>query len=449
MRRLFPVPALKRHSYLAAQSGAGKSELLKALLISLQVRSKPKFVTVLVDPHGDLALECARLKYFRDQTRRPLVYIAPDLVNGAAPTLNPFDLCGRALSEEQQERSAQNLAANFTTMLSKGEVRLSLPMKTVLTPLLALLLRFSAKSSQPPTFFDLECFLDDRRNADLIAFGLQHGSAEQQHFLRSTFRSPELRATKFSLRLKLASLLQHSAFVRLLARPRSTWDIPQALQPGTTIIINASRALLGGEVSEIFGRTIVSLLQSHCMERSPAKRVPVFLLLDEAASFVPESLKSGLTEARKFGLHYVLVHQVLRQGGHSLEFQNTLMGNTALKIVGNVGAATRTALAKEMECAPDLLTNFPVGNFVFKHGVAPLHRFRLPTCWLRNRGAMNAKDWRALKAHLRQLFYLEPPEAEILNLQAERQQVSAAKPLSKALGKPHFGTTRPSFSSVR
>ena len=459
LKKMMPLSVLKRHGYIVAKSGSGKSELLKLLLLVIKLRNKrftpwfsihPKRTCIVLDPHGDVAHECARQRRFyrdfrRNKGKGNLVFISPKLTPNGFPCLNPFDLAGRRYTGIQLEVLAQNLTSVFTAMLSKGDVRLSLQMKTLLTPMLVTLLTFSRDARRNPTFFDLERFLDDGRNGEFVTFAKNHLEGEgQRRFFAHLFGSQKFQPTKFSLRTKLAGLLNTQMFVELLSREHSTWDFQKLMNSGKTILIDGGKSDLGEEVSEVFGRTVVALAQSYAFLRGNGPKIPTFFIIDEAASFVGEDIKTILTEARKFGLHLILVNQIVKQGGISRNFHDTIMGNTALKIIGSAGDTTKQVMARECETSKDHFDDLRVGTFVIKSDTAKPIKASMPTFWLGNKNAMGAHQWKQLKTSLVARFYRNqrpPKEGDSSNVL--RQEIEAERVQIMARGRPQSGNPRP------
>lgn len=84
--RVWPTDK-RRHQYIVAGTGNGKSEYIKVLIWEeLRKPVKKQSAVVLLDPHGDLAEETARFREFgsRKYARR-LVYIDPMLQDGFYP----------------------------------------------------------------------------------------------------------------------------------------------------------------------------------------------------------------------------------------------------------------------------------------------------------------------------------------------------------------------------
>jgi DNA helicase HerA-like ATPase len=51
MRKILPLHAFRRHGYVVASSGSGKSELIKILLYRELVKNNPKSSVIVMDPH--------------------------------------------------------------------------------------------------------------------------------------------------------------------------------------------------------------------------------------------------------------------------------------------------------------------------------------------------------------------------------------------------------------
>ena len=453
LEKLIPISVLKRHGFVVAKSGSGKSEFLKVLLLRIKMTLKwyrpwlrlhQRRTCIVLDPHGDLVRECARLNYFSNEATRKTVFITPDFSDSGFPTLNPFDLHGKAYSDLELEVLAQNLSSVFTAMLSQGDVRLSLQMKTVLKPVLTVLLRLSRDGKRNTTFFDLERFLDDQRNEDLVAYAASQLQGEgQRRFFRHLFKDPKFTPTKFSLRSKLAGLLNAQLFVELLSREHSSWNLQDLMNRGSTVLIDASKSTLGKDVGEIFGRTIVALVQSYAMLRPSGPKVPTFFIIDEAASFVGGDIKTILTEARKFGLHLILVNQLVKQGNLSREFHDTIMGNTALKVVGNAGEATKQVMARECETDKDHFRNLRVGTFVIKCDAARPVKVTMPNFWLRGKHASTKKRWNRFQAQQIAWYYRDQRQRNNGDEPKMQSDFVTGAHEAPAVGKPRAGRPRP------
>ena len=413
LKRRLRISALQRHAVVIGKSGSGKSELLKLVILALKSKwirfVQRKRTVIVLDPHGEVVQECAKNTFFVREAESALaagkkpdvLLISPALRSGYLPTLNPFDLRGKFVSFRMAEVLAQHLTAAFSTMLSRGDLKLSFNMQTLLTPLFTVLLSMSASRKRTPlTLFDLEQFLDDERNGKFLEYAhknFRHEGLGQ--FFRSTFHTPLFRTTKFALRVKLSRLLTSRLFVQLLARPWSTWNLEWCMKSGKTVLIDASQSVLGREVSEIYGRTITALVQSYAFLRNPSRfHIPVFFLMDEAASFITADIETILTQARKYGLHLLLAMQMVKQGGISSGLHDTIMGNTALKILGHSGHRSKKMLSDEMELSTSTLPKLSVGWFLVQRDGAKAEKLKMPTSWVGDKQTVSDSRWAKLRS---------------------------------------------------
>ena len=88
-----PINELKRHSFLVAKSGSGKSEILKSLFYQLQKYSRHdnSCSLILIDPHSDLAKEVYEF-YFNGVDKNRCIYIDPYYDPENTPVINPLDI---------------------------------------------------------------------------------------------------------------------------------------------------------------------------------------------------------------------------------------------------------------------------------------------------------------------------------------------------------------------
>lgn len=74
------------HLHMIASTNSGKTELIKLIFIRIALKSESSIV--IFDPHGDLAMQCAKML----RGKKDMIYIDPTLKKGLTPTINPFRL---------------------------------------------------------------------------------------------------------------------------------------------------------------------------------------------------------------------------------------------------------------------------------------------------------------------------------------------------------------------
>jgi len=300
-----PFDAFKRHAYILGGSGSGKSELIKLIMHHIiTAKSAQKYGAVVIDPHGDLAEEIARFKECENNDR--IVFFDPQSSKYATPALDIFRL------PDEEESTVDIVAGNIADALQEiiADANLSAQMRALLIPCISVLLRRPGSSLS-----DLQRFMLEDENADLVALGCKSPNAGQAQFFRTKFDTKTYATTKASIYTRLQTLLNSTAFRRML-NPKATLDLEAELNSGKIVIFSLSKPAIGDDVSGALGRFIVAQIKNIGFRRQTlpkAQRVPTFVFIDECQNYIGESIEITLTELRKYGIYMVLANQVLGQ----------------------------------------------------------------------------------------------------------------------------------------
>ena len=94
---------------------------------------------------------------------------------------------------------------------------------------------------------------------------------------------------------RLYGVLQVPSFDRMFSAHDNKLDMFDAMQSGSIVLVNTSKALLKTDASALFGRYMIARVIAAAFERIaiPAQqRNPAFLIVDEAAEYFDESLET-------------------------------------------------------------------------------------------------------------------------------------------------------------
>lgn len=349
-------PDLMQNTYVSGATGVGKSELLKTLFY--QIAKKKEGSIVVLDPHGDLSEELISLQVTYRQRKR-LLYIDPFLSRKKVCTINPFQTSDT--SEENIDVLSQELVSVFKELIPSS---LSLQMEAILTPCISVLLR-----KENGSLSELQRFMDDERNADLIALGLHSPNPAHAEFFRSAFKKREYSITKQSVYTRIQSLLNHKVFYNLI-NGNSTINLKRAVDNEKIIILNLSQGKLGTEMSAVFGKFIIAQLTSIALKRAHKPkflRTPTFLIIDEFHNYVTHSIEKILAETRKYGLHLITANQNLAQIQNT-RIKEVVLSNSRNKFVGSNSMSTLSVLAREIGVKADKLQELQKFQFYVKIG---------------------------------------------------------------------------------
>ena len=375
----------QKNTYITGSSGVGKSELMKSIFYRL-MHKKDKSL-ILIDPHGDLSEDIFQLQISQNQKHR-LLYIAPDFSKNKTATINPFETDDK--SEANIDLLTQELVNVFKEIIPST---LSLQMEAILNPCVATLLRTEFGSLS-----ELQRFMDDSKNQDLVALGLQSPNPSHQEFFKQAFLKSDYRITKQSIYTRIQSLLNHRIFYHLI-NGKSTLDLKQVMDKSKILILNLSQGKMGSEMASIYGKFIIAQLTSIALRRAYQPkflRTPTYLFLDEFHNFLSPSIEKILSETRKYRLHIVMAHQSLAQITHK-KLKDITLSNTNIKFVGKNSPSTLQTFARELGLKVEDLQN--LAKFQFYTQVASQQAFIIRTTrHLLNRAyQLSSEEKQALK----------------------------------------------------
>jgi hypothetical protein len=342
---------LKRHVYVVGQTGTGKTSFLKLLVHRLAERGGS--AVIVIDPHGDMALELARElpgSLYLDPIKSPF-------------GLNPLDLPVHENRDYAVTLAIDILLEMFTDILKLVETAVNVRY------MLQVVLRALYSKSDSPTLGDLY-------NAILALHAGQLDLDVQDLEWAETLQV--LRDLPEQTFVSALSRLEPYARDPLLRKvtSRTTLNMGRMLAPGSVTIFSLPKATLGENLSRLLASTIVLKIWFEVLARARLgeARSPVFLVIDEF-QFVSDLpvIETILSEARKYGLHLVMAHQHLEQLPE--ELLQSVLTNTGVKVVFSVGGVDVKRLsqldADFAKTVAKAVTALPVGSAVVKVSALP------------------------------------------------------------------------------
>ena len=412
-----PDSARKRHTYITGGTGSGKSEMMKILAYSTvrknaknpHNRSKRESLIV-IDPHGELADGIAQFREHENDA--DLIYVDLFLKDGFSPSINPFDI--PTDNQKHIELVAQEITGAFLEII--GQANLSTQMEAILEPCIATVL-----VKKDGSIKDLQRFMDDENNADLIELGQKSRNAAHRELFNNAFTRSTYKTTKDGIYTRLQVLLNSGVFSDFIARP-STIDLSQAMDNGTSVVFKLTQGDIGEKVCHAIGRLIVAMIKSIGLRRAKIDehlRTPVHVFIDECQNFISPSIEKMLTESRKYGVHLTLAQQILGQGMDSATEEITL-GNTGVKIVGSNSLGTLKDMSRETETELELMQQLLTGEFIVKvrNPQKPTPSFILKAPTLLLNGRNNGTNWNGVLKEQIEKYY---SKVEDTTLDTEKQ----------------------------
>jgi DNA helicase HerA-like ATPase len=155
---------------------------------------------------------------------------------------------------------------------------------------------------------------------------------------------------------KIRPLLQRASVRNVLAGPRATFTIGQALREKLVVIVILREGVLGPEATTLLGQVVVARLWAAIQARLERSFFPI--TIDEAPRFLdqPTDLGDVLARSREYGAGMTLIGQGLRQFPESL--REVALNSARSKIAFGTSATDARRLAEEFGPAvePDFFT---------------------------------------------------------------------------------------------
>lgn len=324
---------LRRHLYVIGKTGTGKSTLLYNLMRA-DLEAGHGFA--LLDPHGDLAIAVA------DATpawriSHGVIYLDPsDLSHPIG--FNPLG----AVPDDQRPLAAAHVVAAFQHIWgSSWGPRL----EYILTNALRLLL-----DAPGSTLLGLPRLLIDEHHRQRL---LAHArDPVVRNFWEKEFAQYSERfATEAiaPIQNKVGTLLSPPAIRNILGQVRSTIDVRGIMDRGQVLIVNLAKGKLGEAPTHLLGAFLATAFAQAAQARANLaehERRDFTLYADEFQHFATDSFATILSEARKYRLALVLVHQFVGQLPPLL--RQAVLGNTGSIVAFRIGAEDAPLIASEL-----------------------------------------------------------------------------------------------------
>lgn len=340
----FVLPDEARFSghWILSPPGRGKTTLLHAMV--MEDLEKPDACLILMDSKGDLIDPVRRLSSIQDR----LIVIDPDPLNPIA--INPLDIAQASLAQ-----SVDLLEYLFASLLE-------FKMTAMQTTLFRSVLRALVIGFPNPT---LETFRDLLSNGcEKYAEHIAKLPPDLQDFFRRDFNEKNYADRRREVLQRLRLLLDNDTMRAMLTATNTRFRIGEAMDTGKIIIINNSKARLGDQGAEFFGRFFIAQVLAAAQQRStrPAhEKPPVYFYIDECQNVIArdDKIPTILDECRSQRIALIMAHQRTRQIGSENVFD--ALANCAIRFANSDEEAR--SLAPRLRASPEFLQSLGRGQF--------------------------------------------------------------------------------------
>ncbi|MGB0900974.1 helicase HerA domain-containing protein [Halocynthiibacter sp.] len=317
-KRCLPIPeaAAEYGTFIVGNHGSGKSEVIKQRVWHYLNKPNARETIVVIDPHGEMAPEIARMKPNYGSDR--LVYIDPTLDAGFTPCPDLLNTPDK--SPDNLFREAEFYGSALRMMAGNMEASTTGNMESLcrncahvvlehdqfnLADLLDLLAVEAPKKGQlapdPPPI--LEAALKGSVN-----------SRVQRHF-EHQFMSSRYSMAKSALYGRIERIIAAPMLQRMLLNP-PTFNVGELIEQRKVIVINLPFKDLSKPVTAMIGQLIMAQIMLAVLKRDFSRikeYPPVHIYIDEAQHLVSHETAEQINEFRKFGFNLTLATQYVDQ----------------------------------------------------------------------------------------------------------------------------------------
>jgi CxxC-x17-CxxC domain-containing protein len=346
----------RRHMYVIGKTGSGKTTLIENMVV--QDIQNGHGVAV-IDPHGEFA-------------DRMLDFVPKDRVDDVV-YFNPADLdypIAFNAIEQVPVEYRHLVAAGLMAVFKKIWVDLwSARMEYILNNTLLSLLEIPDS-----TLLGVNRMLADKTYRQGIVDRLTDPVVKAFWVNEFERYDARFRAEAVApIQNKVGQFASNPLIRNIVGQTKSKLNLREVLDSRKILIANLSKGLIGEENSALLGAMLVTKLQLAAMSRVDVpepERADFYLYVDEFQNYATDSFANILSEARKYRLNLILVHQYIAQlvSKDSSKVKDAIFGNVGTIVSFRVGAEDAELLEREFEpefTANDLV-NLPKYNFYIK-----------------------------------------------------------------------------------
>jgi len=402
--QMIPDEQRKRHTYILAGSGSGKTSLLETFLY--RDCQKLDQSTIIFDLMGKATNSV--VKFVKDPNS--LLIIDPNLHPSITPRINPFEFLNEdgTINEHPSEMEIENRTnaiINATDIALELKEGWSINQRAMLYPCVSTLLRKGNGN-----FFELQRMMNDEQNKDLVKLGKESPVKGHSTFFKQEFYNESYEVTKRAISAKIQVFLNSLIFTHLTTG-KSTINLEKEVNTeGKIIIFKLSSN------QKLFARLVMEMIQNIMKERiniAEDKIVPTHIYLDEFQNYLTPTIEEILSESRNYKFYVTFAHQSFVQ--LTKKMQGIVLSNSNIKIVGQCSYDNGKKMAKEMKADFKIIENLDQGEFIFKVGAKNTFKAKNTDKFIKDKTPYHNKQRTKHMKHQFKKFYIYKEVAKTLN----------------------------------
>ncbi len=389
------VADARQHIHVLGPTGVGKSTLIARLVLADFNAGRG---AVVIDPKGDLIEDLlARIPAGREHEVDLL-----DPLDEAPPGLNVLDSADRDLGTDQLVGIFRRVFERYWGPRTDDILR-------------AAVLTLSTASPES-TLADVPRLLTDHHWQASLAKQINDPVLGPFWEWYSELSDPLRAQATGPLLNKLRAFLLRRPVRAIVGQPKTTLDVPRALNEGRLLLAKLPKGTLGEDTSRLLGSFLFARVWQAALARAalePEQRRDASCYVDEVHNYLnlPTPFEDVLAEARSYRLSLCLAHQHLAQLPRDL--REALGANARTKVYFQVSRDDAQALEREVrpELSAHDLAHLPLYTAAVRlcHEGQPGRAFTLTT---ENLKAATPEQAQAVRASARRRYGVTRKQTE-------------------------------------
>jgi type IV secretory pathway TraG/TraD family ATPase VirD4 len=286
-----------------------------------------------IDPHADTVK--ALIKKIPEHRKDDVIYFDATNCSGL-PTYNPL----HNIPEQQRQLVASELVLIFKKLFHESWGNK-----------LEYILRFSILTLldyPSATLLDIHALLVDTEFRNKVLEHVKNPYTISFWNTEYALYTPSVQASTISPILNKIGVFLANDTLRGIVGQQTSISIEQCMNENKILLCNLSKGEIGDDISAILGSFLTTSIQTTAMRRASLpthERIPFYMYIDEAHSFLSSSFATMLSEVRKYGIGLFLTHQHLEQ--LESDVRDAIMGNVGTIICFRLGLNDAKVMEKE------------------------------------------------------------------------------------------------------
>jgi hypothetical protein len=349
------VPDRRRHFYIIGQTGTGKTNLMKDMIIQ-DIENGDG--VCYIDPHGSDLEDI--LERIPKERLEDVVYFNPaDISRPMALNMLEYD----EKYPEQKSFVVNELLGIFKKLYGSSPESMG-PMFETYFRNATMLVVEDPKSGN--TLLDIARVMSNKNFRDYKLSQCNNPVVLSfwKEIAEKTGGEASLQNMVPYITSKFDNFMSNEIMRPIIAQEKSSFNFRQIMDQKKIFLVNLSKGRLGDINSHLLGLIVVGKILMASLSRVDIpedERPDFYLYIDEFQNVTTDSIATILSEARKYRLGMVMAHQFIGQLEENIK--KAVFGNVGSMIVFRIGAEDAEFLQKQFEPVFDAKDLMNISNY--------------------------------------------------------------------------------------